>query len=86
MLVVTGVQRLIKIICSVCASVCVSCCAGGHHCMTQKACVCACAGVEGGYVVHVDNVLLFFLCGYLVKGKIPVRWSSHNLDYREGGL
>lgn len=37
-------------------------------------------------VVHVDNVLLFFLCRYLVKGKIPVRWSSCNVDFREGGL
>lgn len=29
---------------------------------------------EGG------NVLLFFLCVYLVKGKILVRWSSCDLD------
>lgn len=48
-------------------------------------CVFVCVCVRW-YVVHVDNVLLFFLCGYLVKGKIPVRWSSRNMDYREGIL
>lgn len=25
--------------------------------------------------MHVDNVLLSSLCGYLVEGKIPWRWS-----------
>lgn len=42
--------------------------------------VCVCVGL-GKRRRRGGNVLLFFLCVYLVKGKILVRWSSCNLDW-----